>query len=513
MDNAPRVCIIWAVITIAALVAEVVSTSDSSFRTDGTVVTLTSDQTMQFRFADDDVRELKLHKGDSVRVLGIHKLHYMMEYLVETTDGNRGWLQADQLPVRVIVRKGKFKGDTVRLTSQYRTIGTERHPSGYYINGSEDHLQAEQFVPDFPEWEKYSLEDNTATSIMTVGKLRDMNGNSLGDIEAKVGPAYQVLHLADSTLAQFRMSAISMEDGKTYRPTITFDADSNAVGMAFEYRRDRGDWLLRNLPGAKFVINMPLTRMLTRSSIYVPEGDLEDATLLTKVWVWCLVILQILVYAVWMFVTASLPVLVIGWLIRFPRLFAFLDDKPLKILMLVVTAISFYCWSVALLAWGMFWPFLVLLFLTDRYFYTLAACVLCQMPHIRCPQCRRLYTIRFDHDEFVNTTYEKGSDIVKGKMLGLSTSRYQTWLQVTTTTTYSDWSVKKESHRENVQNHKVEHRTYEMLNYELTYKVDHYLSHYICGECGHEETMGWAKYTVVDRKYVGSTTMTEDWEV
>lgn len=180
---------------------------------------------------------------------------------------------------------------------------------------------------------------------------------------------------------------------------------------------------------------------------------------------------------------------------------------------MAVAVVNAYYWSVVMLAWGIFWPFLIIVLLTSRYFFTLATCVLCQKPHIRCPKCRRVYTIRFDHDDFIKTTYEKGSDIKRGDLLGKSTSKYQTWDKVTTRITYGDGHSRTYTENKNYKDHKVEHRTYELLNFEVTYKLDHYISHYICGKCKFEEELPWVNYTEVDRKYVGSTTTTESQEV
>lgn len=513
VKNAPLACALWATAIFAALVAEGISTSEGGLRREGERVTLAAEQTMLFRLADDDVRKVTLPAGDSVRVVGISKGTYELEYLVEDARGNRGWLQADQLPIRAIVTKGEHEGDTVSLTGRHYTTKTSVNASGYYINGGEEYLGAKYLVPELAGWEDLVLQGTTTTSVGTTAKVRGMVGRSLEQIESEIGPAYQVLHQADSTLARFRMSAIDTGDGSTFRPTFTFNAQGVATGVSFEYVRDRSDWLLRSLPGAGFIINRPLTSVLVRSNIYAVQQSLDGASFLYKVGVWCLVVLQLLVYALWMFFTPSLLVLVLGWLIRFPRLFFVLGDRTLKGIILVVSVLGFYWWSVVLLAWGLFWPFLFILFLVSRYMFSLSTCVLCQSPHIRCPHCRRLYTITFDHDEFVETTYAKGADIVKGRLLDTDTSQYKTWNRVTTVKTYSN-GLKETSHRdEDIKYHKVEHRTYEMLNYEVTYKIDHYLSHYICRRCGFEETLPWVKWTEVDRKYVGTTTDTEDWEV
>ena len=88
----------------------------------------------------------------------------------------------------------------------------------------------------------------------------------------------------------------------------------------------------------------------------------------------CGAVVALICYFFWMFFTPQLPVLLMGWLMKFPPVFAFLSDKMLRLLMFGVTVVSVYVWSVMMMAWGMFpfWSVLIIIF--GWYAFTLAAC-------------------------------------------------------------------------------------------------------------------------------------------
>lgn len=70
---------------------------------------------MTQRFDKDTIKQV-LPAGDSVRILAIDRSSFGQKWLVQTPKGERGWIDAAQLPqIRQVVTKGKFEGDTVAI--------------------------------------------------------------------------------------------------------------------------------------------------------------------------------------------------------------------------------------------------------------------------------------------------------------------------------------------------------------------------------------------------------------
>lgn len=503
-----RLCFVLMTLTVCALLFDFFY-QNNRLRDDGPVVVLDRPQKMLIDFGTDSLY-VSLAKGDSLRILGLRRYTSQQQFLVQTAQGDRGWLQSDKLPLAEILTEGPNKGDTIRLTGEI-FIGTGTYVHGYNAmlpDGTEIETKAKQFIPAFDDWQDYVLDDNLMTAIGTQSHFAFMEGMSLKKLEDKIGPAIKICHRKDgTTLAQFRAKAMG-KDGKFYTPTFTIGSDGKAFEVKFDYKSDRSDWLLKLIPGSGIMLNMPFTGAMIRSSVYSWEHDPLNTKGFKLFAAYCAVVLVIILGVFWLFFTPSLLVLAMGWLLCFPRVFAALSDKALKRIMLSVSIVCTFWWSVALLGWGMFWPFLFVLFFFSRYCYRAASCLLCTSPHERCPVCHRLHTIKFDYDEFVKTEYRKGSDIREGKLLGKSSSWYQTYDLITTTWRHADGHTSTTSRKDNFKNHKRIHETYEMIEYDVTYRVDHYLDHWLCEECNHEEILDRTECTEVDRKRTGSHTST-----
>lgn len=515
IENPTRTCLIWGCLILLVLTADALM-QGNRLRTDGPVIAVAAPQTMTIRFGEER-RQVRLARGEQVRLLGIRRYTYQQEYLVETESGDRGWLQADLLPVRQIIVKGEHEGDTVRLTGQKHLSPDNPYVSGYFArlaDGTEIETRAECFVPDIEGWRRYVLDGNLLTAVAGKRKLRAMQGKGLEELERRLGPAFQIHRTKEGTSqAQFLVRAFDPEDGKFYLPVFTFDAGGKAAAVDFVYESDRSDRLLRILPGASAIFDFPLTSRLVRTGVYTFDAQGGEIRGVKLALMYAAALAVLLAGLIWLFCTASLPVLLMGWLIRYPRVFAPMSDRALKWTITAVAVLSFYYWAVALLGWGMFWPFLAILFLTGRYFRSLATCMLCRQPHVRCPQCRHLETIAFDREEFVKSEYRTGAEIKTGKLLGTSYSWKQTWDEVTYLHRNQEgrsWTTKR---KENIRNHKMEHRTYEMIDYEVTYRIDHFRDHYRCGRCDFRELLDATKWTETDRQKRGSHTSTHTHEV
>lgn len=494
------ICIVTLVIFLTELF-----TNHQQYDPNGPEVVLEKPQMLEMAFGTDTL-DLSLKSGDTIKILGIDRTTYRQTYLVETTDGDRGWLDTYSLPLAQIMVDGNENGDTVSIVGQ-KFRGKTQHVDGYIAklyDGTEVETRADEFEPIIKNWTNYKLSNVTITSIGTEDHYRSMLGLSLPEIEHKIGPAYQILHQNGETVAQFKALSYDLKDGKSYYPIYRFNSEGLSDNVYFEYHKDRNDWLLKRIPGVSMILNMPFTSMIIRTSIYEKGATSETISGLEKFLMIALAVIILTGSLVWLFMTPSILTLAMGNLMAFPKVFYFLSDSVLKWLMIGITISLTYYWTVVMLAWGMFWWITPIIFVTSWYLCRYAISDLCTIPHTRCPHCKRLHTIALDDHVLYDTKYEKGADVVKGKLLDTSYSKYKTWTQVTKTTTYGDGHKESSSWRENETNHKIKHNTYQMIDYEVTYRVDFYHNHYICEECNYEEIIDTTEMTEVDRKFVGS---------
>lgn len=498
-----RLCAILFIIAAACLLADIYSTDNQS-KTDGPTITLSSPLKLPVTI-NGDTTEILITKGESIRIIGFTRLTYRQSVLVETQRGDRGALDASQLPIDQLIIDGKHKGETiVALSPQSHSGYTVRTSSGDEIES----VRAENFIPEISGWEDFNLDNNASTSVATCRAIEKCEGLTLEEIEKKYGMAYNILTADDgSREAEFRIYAYGT-DGKIYTPAVTFDPDGKASDFSFKLKTGKANnsWLLGNQLAA-MVIDMPLTRVLTRSDVYTMPSDTGKPT---PWYIYILFVFALVVILAWFVLTPSLPVLLMGWLVAYPAIFKPLSNTALRITIIAVTVITTVCWMIALMAWGMYW-FLTLLVIPVSYYCCRWATEYLEpyVPHQRCPACKRIETIEFDHDEVTGTKYMKGDDIRRDKLLNTHDERYQSWTQVTTS--YSDGT--KESHRENVRNHKRRHNLYRYIDYEVTYFVTFYLNHFYCRSCKHHETSTSVSQKEVDRKITGSHTGVESHDV
>ncbi len=503
-----RICAILFIVTLLSLIAEVCSTSNQA-KSDGPVIKLTAQQKMPVEIGHDTTLRT-IAKGDSIRIIGFKRLTYEQKILIETSRGDRGYLQPSQLPLEYLVVGGKHKGDTL-VSMRPKYLGDASHSVHKYeaktSSGSDIEIKGEDFVPLLDGWEDYNLDN--AFSVASRKGMEKCKGMTLAEIEKKYGMARNVLVLPDgSSKATFWVYAYGT-DGRRYKPTVTFDSEGGASDFEFEFIKGKvkNAWLLRILPLSGVIIDMPLTRLLTQSDAYsMPSRSGKS----TPWYIYVLFVFALIALLAWYLLTPSLIVLLMGWLIAYPAAFKPLSNKALRIIIFIISVVCCYFWLISLMAWGMHWILIIPVFFVSRYCYRLATEYLGDyVPHQRCPECRHIHTIAFDHDEITGTKYMKGADIKKDKLLGSRDSRYQSWTQVTTT--WSDGS--KSSHKENIQNHKMRHDTYQYIDFEVTYLVTFYLNHFICSNCRHHETNESTTQKEVDRKIVGAHTDTESYEV
>lgn len=507
-----RICGILFIIVFATLILDIF-TSDNQVRTAGPVIELDNQQKLPI-VINGDTTLVTLSRGDSVRILGFTRLTYHQDILVETSNGDRGELDASQLPIKQLVIEGEHQGDTVvGLVPKYLGLTVHEYLAKT-SRGEEFELRGEDMVPVLDNWEDLNLDNNASTSVATRKGLEKTKGKSLEEIEKKYGMAYDILVNKDgSKKAGFRIYTYGSE-GRPYKPSITFDRDGNAIEFEYKIVKDKANngWILGFAPLAGLIIDMPLTRILTRSSSYSIPSDQGTGV----PWYLYVGLVFVLVFGIaWYCLTPSLLVLFIGWMIAYPPVFRLFSNKTLKAIITAVSVVGFYYWAIALMAWGMHW-LLVIPLLPVSYYCTRWATEYLNLyvPHQRCPRCKSIHTIAFDHDEVTDTKFMKGSDIKRDKLLDRRHSEYQTWTEVTTTSrNRSTGATSSSTHRENVQDHTMRHDTYQYIDYEVTYFVTFYLNHFICNKCQYHETNTSTTQEEVDRRIIGSHTDTESYEI
>ncbi len=503
-ENAPRRCLVSLILFACGIAVALWDGGGSNLKTDGPVICLDNKAILRHRF-DRDTICTTLAKGDSLRVLGIDRSSFGQGWLVETPKGDIGWVDASDLSnISQIVKDGSDKGDTVSVKAEWLGAFIHRY---VYTNskGEEKKLSTNDFYPALDGWDKYYYNRDARAGVCTNRKFESMTlGKSLEEVNKEFGTPVLLRITAQGMEAQYSWKIYEPATGKMMRPNVTFGLDSVATAVSFGDATSRAASWLKNMPLASTIINWPITSLVVRGSRYDTFADANPSTGMKILLIGLIVIIAIC-YFMWMFLTPSLPVLLMGWLVKFPPVFYVLSDQMLRILMLAVTLVSVYIWSVMMMAWGMFPFWSLLILICGWYSFTLAASLLCEYPHIRCPKCKHLYSIKFDHEDFEYSETKTGEDIRQGKLLGKRTATWEAWTQVTTK--YTDGS--STSHREDVHTQAQDYRTYELIHYDIKYRLDHYRRYYKCDNCGLVEETTYVDYTELERHETGRSAREE----
>ena len=499
--NAPRRCLIWLIVFVVMLAFTLIEGAGYGVRTDGPVICLEGDATLRQRFGEDTLTS-RLGRGDSLRVLGVDRSSFGQKWLVQTRRGDIGWIDASDLTgIRQIVVDGKDKGDTVAVTARwlgahiYRYTYTDR-------NGKECERSTDAFMPALDGIGEWYYDRDAVGGVCTRAKFeKETVGKTFSEINAAFGYPVLLRTLPDGMEAQYSWKTFDPSTGMMWKPNVAFGKDSVARTVEYSNPTKRAAGWLKAMPLAPAVIDCPLTSVMIRTGRYTAFADPMPSSG-KKALMICLLVVVLISLFCWTFCTPAIPTLLMGWLMVFPPVFAWLDDKWLRRTIFVVALVSAYVWIIVMMAWGMFPFWSLLILIAGWYAYSLAVSPLCTYPHCRCPKCRHMYTIRYDHEEFDHSETHKGSDIVRGKLLGQRTHRWESWTRVTTK--WSDGSVT--THDKDRQTHKDYYDVYQMIDYEVTYRLDFYRQYYRCSCCGHEEQTTRVDRTELDRKAVGSHT-------
>lgn len=467
-----------------------------------------------FSYFGNDTIVTNLAQRDSVKVLGIIDDSNNGRLLVETTTGIRGALYSWWADIDYITSNPNLRGDTVRMSEPKNLLRTsyglhygEKRPKAILVkNGQTVDIDRYHYYPAIKDFDKYELQDrHNFSKLMSLAKMkRRSEGLKFTDAEKEIGPMKYVARNADNDIeVRFRTFVFNPADGKFYYPIITFGQDSVAMASSLDFATDRGNWLLKFLPLASAIYDMPLTTFLTRTGVYKESylGSDFQKNGFKKFLGWIGTFGSMILGLIWVFAVAGIPLGIIYWILYYPRILYALSDMAVLAVMGVFAVIFTYYWMIALMAWGAYW-WVAALMIGASYsiweFYNIQ--LEDQVPHTRCQNCRAMDTMYLDQEEFLNS--EHGTEIrTKSTQIGQKTYTTKEWTDVYR----GSQKVREENHRRTVDTD----TTYRDDDYEEKVRYDNYKLHYKCSVCGHKERGSRRKRNVLSSKFKGSSTRTE----
>lgn len=516
VGNPPRRCLAWSVVVVLVFVVSCLLVRRGY---DSELPWIKLERPASFKlYAAGDTLAVSVARGDSVKILGIRRYAHTQRYLVELSGGMRGFVEPFHLPVKQLMVSGIHKGDTAEIKSAKYLGGNSGYVMSYLmknIGGEEYESGAENFEPLIEGWSDIVLDDDYVYGCGSTGKIEKMLQNaSLADAERSLGAPSELLRYPDgSIVARFPFKAFDGSNGRFYNPLVEFARDSTVSKVCFLPFSSRNSMLLKHAPLASGIFDSGLADLVLSRSAYTPVLSSSALRGLVKAGLIVFAIIFCMGALVWIYCTSSLPVLLMGWLVIYPKVYAKLGDRTLKTAMFVVAAVSFYYWAVLMLGWGMWGVLLVASFLVARYFFQMSTCLLCRYPHARCPICRNLHTLELDSSELVDSEEMLGSEVVEGRLLGTSKKRWQSWTEVRWTRSDEFGNVYSGTSKENVVNHTTVMKEYEMIDYEVRYRVDSCLNAYVCSYCEYEEQTENKTVTRMSRREVGRHRDTSSYDV
>lgn len=504
-------CLIWFVVLLSVLVADVVLTLVST--PEPYVVYVAEKKlSVQSILTPEDTVCTRVHKGEQLKIFGYRtgSAYNQPSLWVETPDGVRGMLPVVQLdvPLKAWNKRAKTMDEVTLLSIDL----SDRSYECRFPDGEVRELCFDDVEPVLPEAMTRNLMAKLGTSYnyMSRDKFeRKYMGKTLAENDEEYQPATAVAWYKDTLKATYPVTVIDVKSGKRYRPTVAYDESRNAVSYTLNWEKDRSDWLISTLPLMQYVMDNPLVSLLLEGSPLeqtplagVEENNQEWWKMLHWYAMAVLVVIPILI---WLFLTPFLPTLLIGMLLHFRKVFYPLGNKTMLVITLLVTLFSTYIWILAMLAWGML-SFCLLFYLWPlwRFFRLVARPLWNFIPHLRCPVCRRIDAFEHVKTELEREYDEWNKESVFRQLLSESTRKWQTWTD--TVTTYSDGS-KKHSISDR-KDHKEVTKTCLYDDYQVLYHVKVYKKTFECSGCGELEYDYYNTYKEIDRKYTGQHTDT-----
>lgn len=491
--------LVFALILISVLAGAlfVRSSSSAEYRTVVPAATV-----VESEFGDEKI-STPVAKGDTVTVTGYSGNSIFMRYHVVTADGTRGTMIASDLDIPVIPQFGDCKGDTVWIKKAvYTDYKDGRHLTdfeGRMADGTDvKSLVASSFRPALPDWQDYSIESSARMHVISKPTFeKKIQGMTIEEVERRFGPVRcRAVNGKGQTVMSLYTDVLDTADGHMYAPAVVFSPDGTAVGAEFEDIRYRNGYALSFLPLAAEIADMPLTSWLIRSHIYAPERNDVKSSGFDTFMNWVIMIADGIFGLIWIFGGGCLIMYLLWWLLYFPKIFFHVGDRLFCFIVGAVSVVTVYYWYVALVIWGAYALFALLIIPAAIVLYKLTSLHFGGIPHWRCLKCRNIDTMYLDHTEHLSTDVCEENN-TESTEVGSRTETEDTW----TRTHYSDGT-----YRDSNRNRRTTTTTdYRDDHYHDRVQYDHYRYYFRCACCGNVETDTDCDRKLLKRRHVGTS--------
>lgn len=420
--------------------------SNRSVSDDPPQIVLKKNTDMFFRWDKDSVTKITLKAGDSISVLA-HASSTSVDgklYWAQTRDGQRG------------------------LVSQ------EAVDSGITANK----------MPD------YNRKHNLGTIKMSQKHFEEMcTTKTPAELDELWNHAEFVCHTDSGLTARYQVAVMKKDNGKIYRPVVTFRNDS-LTNISWEQPLvSINGWLLRILPGSSIIVDRWHHAI---DSFYYPIQFLDQYPWYIYFPGWAALIA---IWLIWLLLTfLAIPFLVLILIVtRIP--FSFMSNRVLKWFSYGVLYVCAYIW-------------MVLLLVSDHWWFIVIPCLgvvvwifqLYIEGYIdsRCPHCGEINDYHVKDDVITDVTTSKHRS-----------SKFVQTLERTITT--------------HTRGKKIESRDIEDKNlyqdFIDTYRVYHHKETIKCNRCGGEWEHYYKSSDLIDREDAGMHTENskeynvEDWKL
>ncbi len=503
--------VLWLVVFILPSVFE-----KTEFKTNGEWIKVKKG-TVVYSKIDNVDYFYPLNVGDSIRLLGYKAPALDSGCLVETSSGIRGEIQMWMLDVPMLASWGEYCGDTLRVNTPTglekvdgRMILTRKgNITGVLSNGEKtDNLISGSFYPDVPDVFRLELSNIAGfTTLMSKAKFeKRMKNLDLSSAERLIGPViFQARKDNGEIVTMFRTHVFDSKDGKFYRPSVTFSADSIAVSSQFQLTGAYSDWILRYLPGASWFFDLPVTAFFARSDVYNPLVNPKGyITEFENVLYWVVWVLKKVCFVIWLFCFGFIPIRLIDFIVvNYPKVFCFVSNTVMSVCYIVLPIVLYYFWLMVTLAWGLYWllaivEVIVVVFIIIGSYIYYGMKFWNYIPHTRCPNCKHIDSIELVSREF------KGSviDVEHTTDTSVVGEDKKSWKEYTEV--HQNGRVWKENER--IHTETTIHERHD--KYKDSIKRDKYDARYICKVCGYRERQIETDSNIIGREYKGSKNTT-----
>lgn len=498
------ICAATLVVLLAILLVNAVTKSNSLPKEPATT-TLAKTTTLRTRINDENV-DVKVRKGSTVKVLGAIDGAFStapFRLWVELEDGTRGDIQCHNFDVELMA----YDSDEDELIPVTVKSITDHEYICIFPDGSEDEVEFDDLRPQWPEeWDVKYLNSTYTNYYMTVDKFQEKYiGSTYEENEKRYRPARYVATQKGITYASYPLWVIDTDTGLRHKPTVVYGKDGIAQSFANCSTEDRAQFFVRIFPFLGTFADTWLGAKLIEGSMFTSSEPETDAPLLLKILLFILLVIYVILILLWLYATPMIPVLIMGILLHFPKVFYHLGNKTLNTIISVIALVSTYIWTGLLLAWGIPWLCLLPMLFIPLFITSFVTAPLhTSAPHSRCLTCRKIESMEFV-DSVYHHEYEKWMRKTEYvKQISEKQRKWKTWTDVTRK--YSDGHTTHS--QENVQYHTETIRTALYDDYKVLYNVKVYQNNYACSICGQKEHTFSEEYTEIDREYMGTHTET-----